>query len=148
MEAYRQAIQKCAKDKVVLEIGTGALAPLVRMCAEAGAKKVYAIEANPRAVEIAIKGLQRDGSQEKIEILEVFYFDILALPEKPDILVHKLIGLGSSEGMVRIIDDIKTRLLDEETIFIPLSCNVNVAPVTWRVSDSLNNKAFNLILKG
>lgn len=147
MKAYRQAIQQYAKDKVVLEIGTGALAPLARMCAEAGAKKVYAIEANPQAVEIARKGLQRDGLQEKIEILEGFSFDILALPEKTDILVHELIGLGSGEGMVRIIEDIKRRLLDEKTIFIPLSCKVNVAPVTWQIFDYLTNRVFNLIVK-
>ena len=42
-EAYRRAIHAHAKGKVVLDIGTGALALLAIMAAEAGASKVDAL---------------------------------------------------------------------------------------------------------
>jgi dihydropteroate synthase len=42
-EAYRRAIHAHARGKVVLDIGTGALALLAIMAAEAGASKVYAL---------------------------------------------------------------------------------------------------------
>jgi predicted nicotinamide N-methyase len=41
---YEAAINAGVKDKVVLEVGTGAYAILAIMCARAGAKHVYAME--------------------------------------------------------------------------------------------------------
>jgi protein arginine N-methyltransferase 1 len=54
-EAYRRALQNVVRDKTVVDIGTGALALLAIFAAEAGARKVYAIEAN---VEAYVKALQ------------------------------------------------------------------------------------------
>jgi PRMT5 arginine-N-methyltransferase len=142
MEAYQQAIQKYAKDKVILEIGTGALTPLARICVEAGAKKVYAIEANQQAAEIAIKGLERDGLQDKIEIIEGFSTEIDALSEKADILVHELIGkIASDEGMAKIVADAKKKFLKPEALFIPTLSQVYIAPVNWN-NNSLSSKMF------
>ena len=39
-EAYRQALQQVAKNKTVVDIGTGALALLAVFAAQAGARKV------------------------------------------------------------------------------------------------------------
>ena len=54
-EAYRRALQNVVRDKTIVDIGTGALALLAIFAAEAGARKVYAIEAN---VEAYAKALQ------------------------------------------------------------------------------------------
>lgn len=61
MDAYRNVIKKIVKDKIVLEIGTGAYYPLAKMCIEAGAKKVYAIEGNKKAFQMLKKGIIKDG---------------------------------------------------------------------------------------
>ena len=44
--AYREAIGRAVAGKVVLDLGTGADAVLARLCVDAGAQRVYAIEAN------------------------------------------------------------------------------------------------------
>jgi protein arginine N-methyltransferase 1 len=54
-EAYRRALQNVVHDKTIVDIGTGALALLAIFAAEAGARKVYAIEANAEAY---VKALQ------------------------------------------------------------------------------------------
>lgn len=145
MEAYRQAIQQYAKGKVVLEIGTGALTPLARMCVQAGAKKVYAIEGNHQAAEIARKGLQRDGLQDKIEIIEGFSTEIDALPEKADLLVHELIGvIASDEGMAPIVADAKQKFLKPNALIIPALSQVYITPVNCQNLDGLSRKLFQL----
>ena len=129
MQAYETAINGCVKDKTVLEIGTGALAPLARMCVKAGAKKVYAIEANTKAVEICRENLRRDNLTSKIEVVHGLSYDV-SLKEKADVLVHEVVGnMGSEEGMVRLVHDAKKRLLKENASFIPLECSVDVVPV-------------------
>ena len=47
--AYRAAITAAAQGKVVVDLGTGALALLAVFAAEAGAKHVYAIEVQAAA---------------------------------------------------------------------------------------------------
>ena len=47
--AYAASITAAAPGRVCLDIGTGSLALLALIAARAGAKHVYAIEANPEA---------------------------------------------------------------------------------------------------
>lgn len=129
MSAYRKAIAQTVKGKVVLEIGVGALAPLSRMAAEAGARKIYAIEANSKAAAIARKLIQRDKLSDRIQIIEGFSQNI-NLPEKADVLIQELIGyMGSDEGMTSIIADAKKRLLKDDAVMVPQACRVFVVPV-------------------
>src|SRR5262249_426645 len=52
-DAYRGVIERHVKDKVVVEIGPGSRLFMTRLCVEARARKIYAIEANPEACERA-----------------------------------------------------------------------------------------------
>lgn len=120
-QAYRTAIRNTVRNKVVLELGTGRKALWATACAKAGARKVYAIEANPKSYESSLKYL-RDAGIQSVELLHGFS-DRVELPERCEVLVHDLIGsIGSSEGMVPFIEDAKGRMLTPDAVHIPRRC--------------------------
>jgi hypothetical protein len=136
MEAYAAAIEHCVKDKVVLEIGTGAFAPLTQMALRAGARKVYAIEANPYSVASARRLVQEKGLQDQVEIIQGYSTEV-TLPEKAEVLLHEIVGyFGSDEGMVRVVHDARQRLLVDKPIIVPQRCEVLAAPVFYQNPDS------------
>jgi hypothetical protein len=59
--AYREAITAAAQGKVIIDLGTGALALLAIFAAEAGAKHVYAIEVQPVAAAAARRTINEAG---------------------------------------------------------------------------------------
>ena len=71
--SYQSAIERFVKDKVVVEIGTGRDAILARLCVEAGAKKVYAIEAMDESFTAAQACLKELGLEEKIVLIRAFH---------------------------------------------------------------------------
>jgi predicted nicotinamide N-methyase len=115
---YSDAIREIVPGKVVLELGTGRKALWAMCCATAGAKKVYAVEANERAYQESLKYLRA----KKIENVELIlgFSNKINLPEQCEVLVHDLIGdIGSSEGMIPFLEDAKRRLLTPDAIHIP-----------------------------
>lgn len=127
MNAYRNAIKDHAKDKIVVEIGTGSRAPLALMCAEAGARVVYAIEGNPDAAEEAGQLITAKGLEEKIKIISGYSTEV-SLPEKADLCVSEIIGnIGSSEGAISIINSAK-HFLKEDGHILPERCVTQIAP--------------------
>jgi hypothetical protein len=120
-QPYRDIIQEVVPGKVVLELGTGRKALWAVFCARAGAKRVYAIEANKRAYEASLAFLGSQG-MDNVHLICGFS-DKVRLPERCDILVHDLVGdIGSSEGMIPFIEDAKQRLLTVDAIHIPMRC--------------------------
>lgn len=92
MTAYHNAVRlnpDSFKDKVVLDVGTGS-GVLAMWAAQAGAKKVYAVEATHMAVQarkiVAANGLS--------DIVEVFQCKVeeLVLPEKVDVIISEWMG--------------------------------------------------------
>jgi predicted RNA methylase len=127
MNAYGNAIRQQVKDKVVVEIGTGGRAPLALMCAEAGAKKVYAIEANPKAAEQAELLIKSKNLGHKIQVVNGYSTDV-ELPEPADICISEIIGnIGSSEGAVSIINSAH-KFFKEKIYSIPERCVTRIAP--------------------
>jgi len=119
--AYRDAIRKAVPGKVVLELGTGRKALWAISCARAGAKTVYAIEANKTAYEASLAIVRSQG----IENLHLIcgFSDKVELPEHCEVLVHDLVGdIGSSEGMIPFIEDAKRRLLMPDAVHVPRRC--------------------------
>ncbi len=113
MDAYRHAILKTVKDKTVVEIGTGSRAPLALMCAEAGAKLVYAIEADQKAAEQATQLVKSKKMGNKIKIIHGYSTQI-QLPEHVDICISEIIGnISSSEGAISILNSAKDFLKDD-----------------------------------
>lgn len=118
---YRRAIEESVAGKVVLELGTGRKALWAICCAQAGAKRVYAIEANEKSYR-ASQAVVRSQGLDNVHLIYGFS-DKVDLPERCDVLVHDLIGdIVSSEGVVPFVEDAKQRLLKPDALHIPWRC--------------------------
>ena len=125
-EFYRNCIAKYCSNKVVLDIGCGALALLSVMAAESNASKVYAIEVNESAFRSAKKLIFEKGLSKKIEIMNGYSNRIQSLPQKCDVFIHEIIGeIASGEGVYSVIENAKEKFL--KTTF----ANTNV----WSIPD-------------
>jgi hypothetical protein len=145
-QPYRDTIREAVAGKVVLELGTGRMALWAVCCAEAGAKKVYAIEANKRAYESSLEYLR----SQKIGNVDLIcgYSDKIALPERCEVLVHDLIGnIASAEGMIPFIEDAKRRLLAPDAVHIPRRC-VTCAVLAEDPTLTLAERTFSYMLRG
>lgn len=82
-------------DKVVLDVGTGT-GILAMFAVQAGARKVYAVEASESAVMARIL-VEANGYANKIEVIHAKLEEVL-LPELVDIIISEPIGflLGES----------------------------------------------------
>ena len=134
--AYAAAIQQAASGKVVLDIGTGALALLAIQAAKAGAAHVYALECNTNAASAARVTIAREGFSDKITVIEGFSTDAaLSLPQKCSLLVHELIGeIAGEEGAVAAILDARRRFLDPHAgppLSIPARSRTLLAPCAF-----------------
>eukprot|EP00238_Polyblepharides_amylifera_P015684 CAMPEP_0196577162 /NCGR_PEP_ID=MMETSP1081-20130531/6275_1 /TAXON_ID=36882 /ORGANISM="Pyramimonas amylifera, Strain CCMP720" /LENGTH=384 /DNA_ID=CAMNT_0041896005 /DNA_START=31 /DNA_END=1185 /DNA_ORIENTATION=+ len=92
MQAYHDSIflnKAQFKDKVVLDVGTGS-GILAIWAAQAGARKVYAVEATNMAGH-ARKLADSNGVGEKIELIQG-YMENIELPEKVDIIISEWMG--------------------------------------------------------
>ncbi len=127
-KSYKIAINRLAKDKTVVEIGTGQDVVLARFCVEAGAKKVYAIELSEESYKKARELVKKSGLEEKIILIHGNSPDV-ELPEKVDVCVSEIIGtIGGSEGAAAILNNSR-RFLKEEGIMIPRKCTTKIAAV-------------------
>ncbi len=127
-QAYRVAISRHVKDKVVLDIGTGADAILARLCLDSGAKRVYAIEKLDASYEHARDLLAKLGLDDRIILLQGDSTEIQLPPV--DVCVSELLGMiGSSEGVIPILNDAR-RLLKDGGVMIPRRCITKIAAVS------------------
>ena len=140
-QSYLDAIRATVAGKVVLELGTGRKALLARYCAEAGAKTVYAIEANKGAYESSLARVTSEGT-DNIHLICGFS-DKVQVPERCDVLVHDLVGdIGSSEGMVPFVADASARFLGPRAVHVPSRCTTlavlaedpKLSPAEWALS--------------
>lgn len=132
-EAYRCAVAAAVAGKVVLDIGTGALALLSIIAAEAGAKHVYAIEVQPGAAEAARRAIVAAGHAETISVIEGFSTDEhVRLPVKAELMIHELIGeIAGEEGAVCAVLDAARRHMAPDAprpFSIPSRSRTMIAP--------------------
>jgi hypothetical protein len=139
---FREAIHRRLRgtdDQIVLDIGTGAFAILALFAAQAGARRVYAIEANPVACEQArasVAAAESQGlvPQGVIQVIEGFSVDVV-LPERADLLVAEIVGqMATSEGIVCTIRDAQARLLRrplDPRSYIPQRVQTCCAPASY-----------------
>ncbi|WP_167837558.1 class I SAM-dependent methyltransferase [Nocardia altamirensis] len=119
VEAFDRALRGCASGRTVVDIGTGAEANWALVAAEAGATKVWAIEALPESAEKARALIAERGFADVITVLTGDSRTI-ELPEPADVCVSETIGaIASSEGICEIFADAKRRLVRPSGIFIP-----------------------------
>ncbi|WP_372023834.1 amino acid adenylation domain-containing protein [Tistrella mobilis] len=115
---YRAAIRAAVPGKVVVDIGTGADAILARLCVEAGAAKVYAVELLKASADAARATVRRLGLDDRIIVVEGDARRV-TLPEPADICVSEIIGpIGGCEGSAVILNDV-WRLLKPGAEMIP-----------------------------
>lgn len=92
MTAYNNAVRlnpDSFKDKVVLDVGTGS-GVLAMWAAQAGAKKVYAVEATHMAVQ-ARKIVAANGLSDVVEVIQASMEEV-QLPEKVDVIISEWMG--------------------------------------------------------
>ena len=126
--AFRAAIGRAVGGKTVVEVGTGDRAPLAILCAEAGARKVYAIEANEAAAAAAARLVRDLGLAGRIQVIPGSSMSA-ELPERADVCLSEIIGcVGSSEGAVPILRCAR-RFLRDGGRMIPHRCVTFIAPL-------------------
>jgi protein arginine N-methyltransferase 1 len=145
-QPYYDTIRQLVAGKVVLELGTGRRALWAVCCAHAGAKQVFAIEANKKSYEASLRFLEAN----KIDSVRLIngFSDKVELPQRCEVLVHDLIGnIASSEGMIPFIEDAKRRLLTPDAVHIPERC-VTCAVLAEDPTLTLAEKTFSYVLRG
>ena len=127
--AFREAIKATVKTgDVVLDIGSGT-GVLALFAAQAGAKKVYAIERSPVMASLARKFAERNGFADRIEVIEgnSTYVEV---PEKADVVIAELIGNDPlSERLLPVLMDACQRHTIESPRLIPSKLLIYAIPV-------------------
>ncbi|XP_013163120.1 PREDICTED: probable protein arginine N-methyltransferase 6 [Papilio xuthus] len=130
-ETYRKAIhehKECFKNKIVMDVGCGT-GILSVFCAQAGAKKVYAVEASNIA-NIAKDVVKENNFEEVIEVIQNEVENVV-LPnnEKVDIIVSEWMGFYLlHEGMLDSVLVARDKFLKEDGQMFPESAAIYVAP--------------------
>ncbi len=127
-EKYLSALKRKARGKVVLDVGTGRDAILSRLCIEAGASRVYAVELVREVYEQARKTVEDLGLADRISVLHGDASQI-DLPEKVDVCVSEIVeAIGGAEGAAVILNGAR-RLLKDGGILLPERSVTRVAAV-------------------
>ncbi|CAE8625490.1 unnamed protein product [Polarella glacialis] len=119
-----------------MDIGTGPFALFALAAVRAGAKKVYAIEANPEAAERARNFVSRqdDIPAGSVEVIEGFTTAI-TLPEKVDLVIAEIVGaLASEENMITTMRDAQERHMKtpkDPFSYIPCGVQTFAAPASY-----------------
>ncbi|AKT41227.1 non-ribosomal peptide synthetase [Chondromyces crocatus] len=129
MAQYKASIEKVVPGRVVVEVGTGPQAPLAILCAQAGARKVYAIELDAKAHRSAVEHVKRLGLD---GVVEVICGDVrtVRLPEPADVCVSALFGsIGGAEGAAAILNGAR-HLLRPSGVMLPERTTTRIVAVS------------------
>ena len=126
--AFREALRRVVKpDDVVIDIGSGS-GILAFFAAEAGARKVYAIERGHMADVVAMLARQL-GFADRIEVVHDLSTRV-ELPERGTILVAELLdAFGIEAQVLSLTRDARLRLLRENATYIPSRVVLSIVPV-------------------
>jgi protein arginine N-methyltransferase 1 len=126
--AFREAIRRCVKpDSVVLDLGTGS-GILASFAAEAGARRVFAIDSTHSA-DLASFLTRHLGFGDRIQVFHDRSINV-ELPEPADILVTETLGaFGFDEHILSSVIDARARLLKPDAIIIPRRVDLYLVPV-------------------
>jgi amino acid adenylation domain-containing protein/non-ribosomal peptide synthase protein (TIGR01720 family) len=134
---YKAALEQIVADKIVVDVGTGRNAILARLCVEAGAKRVYAIELMEESYQHAQAWVNRLGMQEQIKVLHGDATQV-QLPEQAEVCVSEIFGaIGGAEGAGVILNSIG-HLLTPQAAVVPRRSLTKIAAV--RLPDELREQ--------
>lgn len=128
--AYKDAIFQCKdaiKGKVVLDVGAGT-GILSCFCGQAGAAKVYAVEASNIADQ-AKKVVVANNLEDRVEVIQGIMEEVV-LPEKVDIIVSEWMGYCLLyESMLPSVIYARDRWLKPGGLLLPDTATVYIAPI-------------------
>ncbi|KAG8656684.1 hypothetical protein MANES_04G162200v8 [Manihot esculenta] len=139
-ETYRTAImqlQSHIEGKVVVDVGCGT-GILSIFCAQAGAKRVYAVDASDIAVQ-ANEVVKANNLSEKIIVLHGRVEDV-EIDEEVDVIISEWMGyMLLYESMLGSVITARDRWLKRGGIILPSNATLYMAPVTHpdRYSESI-----------
>jgi amino acid adenylation domain-containing protein len=126
--AFRAAFVPSVRGRIVLDLGTGPEALLARLCVEAGARQVYAVEVLPDAAGRARARLRALGLDDRIMLIEGDAAQA-NLPGPADVCTQGIIGnIGSADGIAAIWNRVR-RHFAPGCIPVPLRCTTHIAAV-------------------
>lgn len=140
--AYIKAIHDIVKPgDVVLDLGTGT-GVLAIAAAQAGAKKVYAIEATRMGI-CAQTLFEANHVADRIQLIQGWSTNV-TLPEQVDVFVSEIIGSQIfDESILRITQDAIDRFVKPGARFIPEKIDVHAVPINIP-SEIINKYNFSL----
>lgn len=139
---FREAIHRRLEgttDRVVVDIGTGPFCILAFHAARAGARRVFAVEADPLVAEMARQTLADAEAADEVpagivEIIEGFSTNV-SLPEPADLLVAEIVGeIATAEAIVHTMCDAQARHLRrpyDPDSYIPQRVQTWCSPVSY-----------------
>ncbi|XP_055962507.1 protein arginine N-methyltransferase 6 [Sorex fumeus] len=130
-DAYRLAIQHnraALQGKTVLDVGAGT-GILSIFCAQAGARRVYAVEAS--AIWQQARDVVRlNGLEDRVHVLPGTV-ETVELPERVDAIVSEWMGYGLlHESMLSSVLHARAKWLKEGGLLLPASAELFVAPIS------------------
>ncbi|KAM4544436.1 protein arginine N-methyltransferase 6 [Fundulus diaphanus] len=133
---YRTAIfrnSESIKGKVVLDVGAGT-GVLSIFCAQAGARKVYAVEACSIA-EQAVEIVKRNKVDDVVEVIRGTV-ETVELPEKVEVIVSEWMGYALlHESMLNSVLHARDRWLKAGGLILPSRAELYITPISEPVAE-------------
>lgn len=131
MARYRAGIESVVHEgDVVADLGTG-LGVLAVMALQAGAARVYAVDARPRALALAERLIRANGGADRIRLIQGDAAKV-DLPEPVDVIVNELIGdFGTDENIHPCVAAIARKFLKPGGRILPERLTTCLTPVIY-----------------
>jgi protein arginine N-methyltransferase 6 len=130
-ETYREAImqhQSLIEGKVVVDVGCGT-GILSIFCAQAGAKRVYAVDASDIAVQ-AKEVVKANGLSDKVIVLHGRVEDV-EIDEEVDVIISEWMGyMLLYESMLGSVITARDRWLKPGGLILPSHATLYMAPIS------------------